>query len=46
MAGLEHRDKITDFTLPEEAFFDCAPFHSLTTATLDRLRELYLPGRY
>jgi uncharacterized protein len=46
MAGLEHRDTVTDFTLPEGTFFDCAPIHLLTTATLDRLRELYPPGRF
>jgi len=42
----EHRDTVTDFTLPEETFFDCAMVHLLTTATLDRLRELYPQGRF
>jgi uncharacterized protein len=46
MAGLEHRDTVTDFTLPEETFFDCAMVHLLTTATLDRLREIYPQGRF
>jgi len=46
MEGLEHRDTVTDFTLPEETFFDCAVVHLLTTATLDRLRELYPQGRF
>jgi uncharacterized protein len=46
MEGLEHRDTVTDFTLPEETFFDCATVHLLTTATLDRLRELYPQGRF
>src|SRR2546426_11490260 len=46
MEGLDHRDTVTDFTLPEETFFDCAMVHVLTTATLDRLRELYPPGRF
>jgi uncharacterized protein YcbX len=46
MAGLDHRDTVTDFTLPEGTFFDCATVHLLTTATLDRLRELYPPGRF
>jgi uncharacterized protein YcbX len=27
-------------------FFDCTVVHLLTTATLDRLRELYPPGRF
>jgi uncharacterized protein len=46
MEGLDHRDTVTDFTLPEETFFDCAMVHVLTTATLDRLRELYPQGRF
>ncbi|HSF33620.1 MAG TPA: MOSC N-terminal beta barrel domain-containing protein [Candidatus Tectomicrobia bacterium] len=46
MEGLDHRDTVTDFTLPEGTFFDCATVHLLTTATLDRLRELYAPGRF
>jgi len=46
MEGLDHRDTVTDFTLPEGTFFDCAVAHLLTTATLDRLRELYPPGRF
>jgi MOSC domain-containing protein len=46
MEGLDHRDTVTDFILPEETFFDCAMVHLLTTATLDRLRELYPQGRF
>jgi MOSC domain-containing protein len=46
MEGLDHRNTVTDFTLPEGTFFDCATVHLLTTATLDRLRELYPPGRF
>ena len=46
MEGLDHRETVTDFTLPEETFFDCAVVHLLTTATLDHLRELYPPGRF
>ena len=46
MEGLEHRDTVTDFDLPEGTFFDCAVVHLLTTATLDRLRELYPQGRF
>jgi uncharacterized protein len=45
MEGLDHRDTVTDFDLPEGTFFDCAVLHVLTTATLDRLRELYPRGR-
>jgi uncharacterized protein YcbX len=44
--GLEHRDAVTDFGLPEGTFFDCAVVHLLTTATLDRLRELCPAGRF
>ena len=46
MEGLEHRDTVTDFTLPEGTFFDCAVVHVLTTATLDRLHQLYPQGRF
>jgi len=44
--GLEHRDTVTDFGLPEGTFFDCAVVHLLTTATLDRLWMLYSQGRF
>jgi uncharacterized protein len=44
--GLDHRDTVTDFGLPEGTFFDCAFVHVLTTATLNRLRELYPQGRF
>ena len=46
MEGLDHRDTITDFALPEGTFFDCAVVHLLTTATLERLRALYQQGRF
>jgi len=35
MEGLDYRDTVTDFDLPEGTFFDCAVVHLLTTATLD-----------
>ena len=44
MEGLDYRDTVTDFDLPEGTFFDCAVVHVLTTAILDRLRELYPQG--
>ena len=44
--GLEHRDAVTDFTLPDATFFDCAMVHLLTRATLNRLGELYPQGRF
>ena len=46
MEGLDHRDTVTDFQLPEETFFDVAMVHLLTTATLECLRELYPQGRF
>jgi uncharacterized protein YcbX len=32
--------------MPPENFFDLAPVHILTTATINRLRELYQKGRF
>ena len=46
MEGLAHRETVTDFALPAGTFFDCAVIHLLTTATLDRLSELYPQGRF
>jgi uncharacterized protein YcbX len=46
MEGLAHRETITDEAMPSETFFDLAVLHVLTTATLDRLRELYPQGRF
>jgi hypothetical protein len=46
MDGLDFRDTVTDFALPAGTFFDCAVVHLLTTATLDRLGELYPRGRF
>jgi uncharacterized protein len=46
MEGLDYRDTVTDFTLPAGTFFDCATVHLLTTATLERLHQLYPQGRF
>jgi uncharacterized protein len=46
MDGLDHRDTVTDFGLPDGTFFDCAIVHLLSTATLNRLRDLYPQGRF
>jgi len=46
MAGLDHRDTVTDFEMPAGTFFDIAVVHLLTTATIDHLRALYPPGRF
>src|SRR5213080_2068280 len=44
--GLDYRDTVTEWELPPGTFFDLAVVHLLTTATLDRLRELYPQGRF
>ena len=46
MDGLAHRETITDESMPSGTFFDLAVIHVLTTATIDRLRELYPQGRF
>ncbi len=44
--GLDHRETVTDEAMPTGTFFDLAVLHILTTATLERLRELYPQGRF
>ena len=44
--GRDHKDTVTDFTLPAGTFFDGATMHLVTIATLERLRELYPQGRF
>ena len=46
LEGLNHRDTVTDETMPAGTFFDLAPVHLLTTATLARLGSLYPQGRF
>jgi len=53
MEGLSpegHRDKVTDerigLAAPAGTFFDLAPLAIVTTATLDRLGELYPQGKF
>ena len=46
MEGLDFRYTVTDFELPAGTFFDLAVVHLLTTATIDKLRELYPQGRF
>ena len=46
MEELDYQDTVTDFALPEGTFFDTAMIHLVTTATLDKLRELYPQGRF
>ncbi len=42
--GLANRETTTDESIPPGAFFDSAVIHLLTTATIDRLGELYPQG--
>jgi len=44
--GLNKENTVTDFGLPERSFFDSAPIHLLTIATLERLGMLYPQGRW
>ena len=44
--GLDFKNTTTEFALPRGTFFDSAYLHLLTTATLDRLQELYPEGRF
>jgi len=44
--GRPNRNKVTDEFMPPHTFFDLATVHILTTATTDRLKELYPEGRF
>lgn len=46
MGGLAQRETITDESMLPGTFFDGAVIHVLTTATIDRLQELYPQGRF
>jgi len=46
LEGLPHREQVTDELMPPRTFFDMGMVHLLTTATLDRLRELSPEGRF
>jgi uncharacterized protein YcbX len=46
MAELDHQETVTDEVMPAGTFFDLATIHVLTTATLNRLRQLYPEGRF
>jgi uncharacterized protein YcbX len=46
LEGLPHRDAVTEENMPPGTFFDSAAVHLLTTATLDRLHQLYPAGRF
>lgn len=44
--GLAHSGIVTDEAMPESTFFDLAPVHILTTATLEALRQAYPDGQF
>ena len=46
LAELEYQETVTDEAMPAESFFDLGAIHLLTTATINRLRDLYPEGRF
>lgn len=46
VAGLAHSGIVTDEAMPGGTFFDLAPVHVLTTATVERLERIYPAGRF
>ena len=44
--GTAHQDTVTQLFMPTGTFFDSCPIHAITTATLDRLQELYPEGQF
>ena len=46
MVELDHQETVTDEDMPAGTFFDLATVHVLTTATINKLRELYPEGRF
>ena len=46
IAELAHQETVTDEAMPAGMFFDLATIHVLTTATINRLRELYPQGHF
>ena len=46
MDGLDHRNAVTEFTLPRGTFFDGAVVHLITIATLIKLHQVYSKGRF
>lgn len=44
--GLAHSGVVTDEAMPESTFFDFAPVHVLTTATLEALGRVYPAGQF
>ena len=46
LEDLDHRDTVTNESIPSGGFFDGAAVHLLTTATIDRLQKAYPQGRF
>ncbi len=46
LEGLPHRQTVTDETILENTFFDLAPVHLLTTATLNYLQKCFPTSRF
>ena len=46
LEGAANRDTITQLFMPAGTFFDSCPIHAITTATLDRLQQLYPQGQF
>lgn len=46
MEELDHRDEVTDESMPPGTFFDLATVHILTTGTLAGLQAAYPQGRF
>ena len=46
MSEVAYQDHLGDFILPTGTFFDAAPVHLLTTATLQRLKAFYPEGQF
>ena len=44
--GFAYQHRVTEEAMPPLTFFDLAPIHLLTTATLERLSELYPQGHF
>ena len=44
--GTAHQDTVTQLFMPTGTFFDSCSIHAITTATLDRLQELYPDGDF
>ncbi len=44
--GTAYQDTVTQLFMPTETFFDSCPIHAITTATLNRLQQLYPDGEF